>query len=140
MIDRLVLADGLRAQIAREAEESFPRECCGLIEGTVAGGGAQALALHPCTNLATEPDRFEIDPQDHIRLLRQLRGGPRRLIGCYHSHPNGQAAASARDAAGANEEDFVWLIQAVGGDGAAELAAFVFAQNRFHALCVAKIP
>ena len=137
MIDRLVLAGDLRAQIAREAEESFPRECCGLIEGTLSGGIAQAVIMHPCANLAKEPDRFELDPRDHIRLLRQLRGGPHCLIGCYHSHPNGQASASARDALGANEEDFLWLIQAVRSDGAGELGAFVFGQNRFHTLCVA---
>ncbi len=136
MIERLVLPEDLRAQLAREAEESFPRECCGLIEGTLGGGTAQAVVLHPCTNLAREPDRFEIDPRDHIRLLRQLRGTPRSLIGCYHSHPNGRAAASARDAQGASDEDFLWLIQAVGPDGAGALGAFAFGANRFHVLCV----
>ena len=137
MIDRLVLTDALRAQIAREAEESFPRECCGLIEGTLSDGIAQAVCLHPCANLAEEADRFEIDPRDHFRLLRQLRGSPHSLIGCYHSHPNGQSAASARDILGASEEDFLWLIQAVRCDGAGELGAFVFGQDRFHALCIA---
>jgi proteasome lid subunit RPN8/RPN11 len=138
MIARLILPEDLRTQLVREAERSFPRECCGLIEGILAGDMAQAFALHPCANLAREPDRFEIDPRDHIKLLRQLRGTPRSLIGCYHSHPNGQAAASARDAQGASGNDFLWLIQAVGSDGAGELGVFVFGENRFQALCVSE--
>lgn len=134
MIDTLVLAPQLRAQIAAEARNAFPRECCGLIEGTVSGTLAHALALHPCANLATAPDRFEIDPQTHIRLLRALREGPQRLIGCYHSHPNGTAAPSSRDIDGAGEEGFVWLIQAVERDHTAALAAYRVVQGGFAPL------
>ncbi len=140
MIDGLVLADGLRAQIAREAAESFPRECCGLIEGILSGTMMHAVMLHPSANLASAPDRFEIDPRTHITLLRRLRGTAHGLIGCYHSHPNGQPAPSARDLDGANEEGFLWLIQAVQQGNSGELGAFVFTQNRFRPLCLVSCP
>lgn len=132
MIRTLVLPYALRAQIGHEARAAFPRECCGLIEGLVDPDGARALALHRCTNVARAPDRFEIDPQMHIAVLRALRGRPHSVIGCYHSHPNGQGTPSARDAEGAGEEGFLWLIQAVLPDGTGELAAFVFARHQFH--------
>ena len=118
-ISVLLLPKSLRDAIAAESHAAFPRECCGLIEGTREGGAARASAIHPVRNLASEPDRFELDPAEQFRLLRGLRGSGRELIGCYHSHPNGSAELSPRDRAGAGEDEFVWLIAGVTADGAA---------------------
>ena len=111
----LALAPDLRAQIEREARAAFPRECCGLIEGARDGDVLRALALHPSSNLAPEPDRFAIDPALHIALRRALRGTDRALIGCYHSHPNGFAEPSPRDRECLASDGFVWLIAALEG-------------------------
>jgi proteasome lid subunit RPN8/RPN11 len=137
MANTLALSEALREQIAREARAAFPRECCGLIEGVVEGGAAKALALHPTRNLGTAPDRFEIDPAAHIRLLRSLRGTGRALIGCYHSHPNGKAEPSPRDLEGVGEDGFIWLIAALGVDGPVMLTAHIFAGGGFRALDLA---
>ena len=83
----------------------------------------RATAFHPTRNLAAEPDRFEIDPSVHIRLLRALRGTGRDIVGCYHSHPNGRAELSPRDRQSAGDENFIWLIAAIGVDDV-EFAAF----------------
>ncbi|HEX4860738.1 MAG TPA: M67 family metallopeptidase, partial [Rhizomicrobium sp.] len=96
----------LCAQIAAEARAAYPRECCGLIEGMREGATVRATALHPTANLADAPDRFEIDPREQFRLMREGR----TLVGCYHSHPDGRAEPSARDAEYAFDGDFVWLI------------------------------
>jgi proteasome lid subunit RPN8/RPN11 len=133
VIARLVLPDALRTQFAAEARAAFPRECCGLIEGVREGDAARALKLHPARNLASEPDRFEIDPAAQFALLRALRGTERAVIGCYHSHPNGKAEPSPRDREGAGEEGFVWLIVALAAaDASPSLAAF--AGSDFRAL------
>jgi proteasome lid subunit RPN8/RPN11 len=120
VIVSLLLPEDLRAQIAREAEIALPRECCGLIEGYREDARAVATALHPTRNIAREDDRFEIDPAQHVALLKKLRGSDREIIGCYHSHPNGRAAPSDHDRAAAGEAGFFWLIQA------AELRGFVW--------------
>ena len=157
MIGTLTLAAALRDQLEQEAKAAFPRECCGLIEGvrtlslrvyaeTSAGqqilpvprspgeGGSKAgiTALHPTSNLASEPDRFEIDPATHIGLLRNLRGTNRAIIGCYHSHPSGRAEPSPGDIAGAGEVDFLWLITALkGATDRPYLACFVWTGSEF---------
>jgi proteasome lid subunit RPN8/RPN11 len=131
VIGSLRLPDDLRAQIAREANAAFPRECCGLIEGRVEGSRIVATALHPARNIAVEPDRFEIDPALHIALLRKLRGTDHAIIGCYHSHPNGRAEPSRRDADGAGEEGFLWLVQA------ADLRGFVWTGADFAEVVLA---
>jgi proteasome lid subunit RPN8/RPN11 len=130
---QLLLPDVLKARIVAEACAAFPRECCGLIEGRWRDADlAEAVALHPAPNLAADPDRFEIDPEAHFAALKRARAAGHALIGCYHSHPGGAAVPSARDLAGAGEEDFLWLIAALHRGGAEpELAGYRYCAGRF---------
>jgi proteasome lid subunit RPN8/RPN11 len=65
-------------------------------------------------------------PADLFRAPRAARGNGHAIVGCYHSHPGGRARPSAADAAGAGEENFLWLI--AGEEG---LAAFVYSRGGF---------
>jgi len=128
----LILPEGLRARIEKEAREAFPRECCGLIEGICENGTARAVTLYPARNIAAQDDRFEIDPEDQFAALRQARENGRCVIGCYHSHPNGLGAPSVSDLAGAGEENFLWLIASLSdANGPVALAAFIYRAGAF---------
>ena len=116
----------LRAQILREAQIAGGSECCGLVEGSRDGDHFHVLGLYPARNLAVARDRFEIYPLDHLAAVKKARANGRSLIGCYHSHPNGQATPSATDLAGAGEDNFLWLIAA--GE---KLSAFVYRDGSF---------
>ncbi len=129
---RLVLGDDQRRAIENEARAANPRECCGLIEGIAEGYDYQAITLHPSPNLATRDDRFEIAPDIQFAALKMARANGHRIIGCYHSHPNGQAQPSHHDLAGAGEEGFIWLIAA-----SSELRAFVYERDGFCEIGVA---
>ena len=123
---KLALPEALRAQMLAAARAAHPAECCGLIIGARNGEDFAATALHEARNLADRADRFEIDPADHFAALKAARAAGARVIGCYHSHPNGVAQPSATDLAGAGEAGFVWLI--VAGD---EIAAFLYEDSLF---------
>jgi proteasome lid subunit RPN8/RPN11 len=110
MIASLILPEMLRKQLERETREAFPAECCGLIEGARDGDVARARAFHPTRNLSKDNNRFEIDPAEQIRRMREARERNSEIIGCYHSHPNGRAEPSERDREGAGEDGFLWLI------------------------------
>ena len=98
----------LEAIVARAALEP-DREVCGLLFGT----GARIEDAAPAANISAHPsDSFEIDPQALFAAVRAERAGGRRPIGHYHSHPNGSAAPSPRDAAAADDEGRLWLIVA----------------------------
>ena len=122
------LPGDLRAQILHQAATAHPHECCGLIAGVRMAADFRVLALHPARNLAVDADRFDIDPRDHLVASKAARTAGHQIIGCYHSHPDGGAEPSARDLAGAGEENFLWLI-AAGGN----LAAFVYLCGGFVA-------
>ncbi len=106
--------DHLR-QIADAAEAAYPKECCGLLVGRDSDGdGLEVREIHPSANLAPGGhDRFEVDPKLRLDLQRRLRGGPDRVIGLYHSHPDHPARPSRTDLKEAWEPELVWLIVAV---------------------------
>jgi proteasome lid subunit RPN8/RPN11 len=133
MIATLILPPALRVQIETEARAAFPRECCGLMEGVPEGDAVRAIALHTARNLATRADRFEIDPADHFAALRTARANGNEIVGCYHSHPNGHAEPSQRDAEFANDNGFVWLIAALSSHQHT-ISAYVVAGHSFVSL------
>ena len=130
---KLVLPATLQDQISHEAKAAYPLECCGLIEGVEEAGGFRATALHLSRNLAAAADRFDLDPVDHIAALKAARARGNGLIGCYHSHPDGDAMPSQADQSGAAQENFIWLIAATDGAGC-QLAGFVYRGPGFEEL------
>ena len=125
-----------RAQLEEEARAAFPKECCGLIEGWRGGDAYVISALHLCRNLARSDGAFEIDPAEQFRLMRALRGTDRAIIGCYHSHPDGEPEPSPRDLSAANEDRFLWLIVAT-GDDSVRIGAHVWQTGRFVSASIA---
>jgi len=134
----LALSPGLAAAIAQAARASFPRECCGLVEGVWGEGGAHVVALHEAANIAAASDRFEIAPAAQFAALKVARRAGRAIIGCYHSHPNGMAIPSHADLEGAGEESFLWLVAALtAAEAPITLAGFVYSAGRFEAISLA---
>ena len=84
-----------------------PDEVCGLLFGT-----ADTIeAVQACRNVASDPRRrFEIDPAALLRAYRAARTGGPALLGCYHSHPGGEAMPSPCDAVAAAADGWLWLI------------------------------
>lgn len=98
-------------QMQAAAAMAGAEECCGLMLGD--GDGIDALLAS--RNMAAERERhFEIDPQLLIDAHRAARAGGKRLIGYYHSHPNGLPRPSATDRAMAAGDGMIWAIVARG--------------------------
>lgn len=102
--------------IADAAEAAFPAECCGLLVGR--GALPRRLTVTrviPAANLLAEAgcDRFELDPRARFEAMRQCEGTAERIIGHYHSHPDGSAHPSPTDLACAHEPDLAWIIAGV---------------------------
>ena len=54
-------------------------------------------------NLASRPDRFELDPAEHLRVERLAERDGRAVLGAWHSHPDAPARPSEADRAAAFE-------------------------------------
>lgn len=87
-------------------------EACGLLLGQP-GLIAQATVA---ANVAAEPwHRFEIDPAHLFDLHRRARAEAFRILGCWHSHPQGPAVPSVHDREGVSDMGWLWLIVAEEG-------------------------
>ncbi|HXQ65919.1 MAG TPA: M67 family metallopeptidase [Alphaproteobacteria bacterium] len=139
----IVIARGLLDEIRRRAEAAYPEECCGLLLGHEQGKDRIVVsAAVASANLAAEPQRhFEVDPALYLRLSRSAATEPSgaRLVGLYHSHPEGGAMPSASDAAQAWQEGWIWLIVPLASGHAGVLSAFRLARmgGPFEAVALA---
>ena len=115
VIVRRVLDD-----VLAHAQAEAPRECCGMLVGD-----GTSIADHVrATNLAEGTTRFLIDPQDHIRALREARARDLDVVGFYHSHPRSRAYPSPTDVAECGYAGVLHLI--VGKDETGALRARLF--------------
>jgi proteasome lid subunit RPN8/RPN11 len=93
-------------RIMAEAAATPAQEICGLLFGQ----SGRIEAAERAANVADDPERtFEIEPAALFMAIRLERQGGPRLIGHYHSHPNGSTEPSPRDLAAA-EPGRLWLI------------------------------
>jgi len=102
----LRVARGVLDAIAAHAGREAPRECCGMLIGS----GVTVTEAVAARNIAENPARFLIDPQDHIDAIRGARRHGLAVLGFYHSHPHSSAVPSETDRAEANYPDHLYLI------------------------------
>jgi proteasome lid subunit RPN8/RPN11 len=100
--------------IAAHARAEAPRECCGLLLGPAmdTSGAVTDIAVsraEPTRNLAAVTTRYDIDPADHFRVIRQARAAGLAVIGAYHSHPTSAPVPSPTDLA-EGWPNFLYLI------------------------------
>ena len=88
------------------ARHASPSECCGVLLGTP----DEITEAVPTRNLADDPNRFLIDPKEHIDARREGRRRGLEIVGFYHSHPHSPAVPSATDLAEASYAEYLYAI------------------------------
>ena len=92
--------------VLRHADRARPRECCGVLVGR----HGEVLQAVEARNRADDPNRFVLDPQDHIDIRRRARAAGLSVVGFYHSHPHSPAQPSDTDRAEAAYPGHLHLI------------------------------
>jgi len=112
---KLQISSSQRQFLLDAAAANPDSEICGLLLGQ----SGRVEALVPAPNVAADPSRsFEIAPATLLASHRDARGAGQKVIGHWHSHPNGSHKPSTRDAARATDNGQIWLIIAGGAIGA----------------------
>src|SRR3981189_365630 len=97
--------------IRAHGEETYPDECCGVLLGkNIAGDRTNAPGMHHVrkivragnTRPASAHNRYNIAPQELVKIQRQARGLGLDIVGFYHSHPDHPAQWSKTDFAEAH--------------------------------------
>jgi len=117
--------------ILAHARAGHPFEVCGVLVGRADAGGVavvEAVAVENRERTAPRT-RYEIAPEDLLRLQREARAAGREIAGYYHSHPDHPARPSETDrrmAAEGLSDGVVHLVVHVDGSGHAVPSAWVF--------------
>ena len=77
------------------ARAELPNEACGLLSGTLESG--LAIAYHRARNSEHSPLRYNVDPDDLLRITIEIEDAGRELVGIFHSHTHTPAVPSATD-------------------------------------------
>ena len=86
-------------------EETYPNECCGVLLGkNVAEEGNHVRQIVRAGNTRTDSahNRYNIAPQELVKIQRQARDLGLDIVGFYHSHPDHPAQWSTTDFAEAH--------------------------------------
>lgn len=110
--------------IRRHGEETYPYECCGVLLGQTISSGDLAQSFQRVNdveeavragNIRTDSahNRYQIAPQELVKIQRQGRERGLDIVGFYHSHPDHPAQWSKTDLAEAHWIGCSYVITAV---------------------------
>jgi proteasome lid subunit RPN8/RPN11 len=99
-------------------EETYPHECCGVLLGKSIAGEILMNSVHQIvragnTRTDSAHNRYNIAPQELVKIQRQARNAGLDIIGFYHSHPDHPAQWSKTDFAEAHWIGCSYIITSV---------------------------
>jgi proteasome lid subunit RPN8/RPN11 len=103
--------DAIRAH----GEETYPHECCGVLLGHAGDEDNAVIETVRAGNTRTDSahNRYNISPQELVKIQRQAREKKLDIVGFYHSHPDHPAQWSVTDFAEAHWIGCSYVITAV---------------------------
>ena len=93
--DGLVLPETIARELLEHARSQLPNEACGLLSGSLANG--RATAFHPARNAEASPLRYNVHPDDLVRITFGIEDAGEDLVAIFHSHTRSPAVPSATD-------------------------------------------
>ncbi len=88
----------IRAAIVEHCRRELPNEACGLIAGDApAAAGGRARRWLPARNAIASPFRYELHPDDLVRLVLEIDAADEVVWAIVHSHVASPAVPSATD-------------------------------------------
>jgi proteasome lid subunit RPN8/RPN11 len=105
-------------RIRQHGEKTYPYECCGVLLGHVEEGVNTVIDTIAAENTRSDSahNRYQIAPQELIRIQQQARRRGLDIVGFYHSHPDHPAQWSRTDLEEAHWVGCSYVITAVMGN------------------------
>jgi proteasome lid subunit RPN8/RPN11 len=123
----LKLTTAIYEALRLHGEETYPHECCGVLLGRSEDGVNAVKQAVRAGNTRTDSahNRYNIAPQELVKIQRQGREHGWDIIGFYHSHPDHPAQWSSTDLAEAHWLGCSYVITAVKAGVARQTNSFL---------------
>ena len=94
--------------LMRHARAELPNEACGLLSGSLAD--ALASRFYAARNAEASPLRYNVDPDDLVRITFAIEDAGDDLVAIFHSHTRSPAVPSATDRRAAQYPGVFYLL------------------------------
>ena len=91
----LILPASVAEELLAHAREELPNEACGLLSGDLAAG--RATRYHRARNAEASPLRYNVHPDDLVRIVFAIDEAGEDLVAIFHSHTHTPAIPSPTD-------------------------------------------
>lgn len=108
MTSSLTIPVRVADQLLAHARAELPNEACGLLSGDL--GTGRATAFHPARNADASPLRYNVHPDDLVRIIFRIEDDDEDLIGIFHSHTHTPAVPSPTDHRTAQYPDAFYVL------------------------------
>ena len=106
--DGLTVSAAIAEQMLAHARSEVPNEACGLLAGDLVTGVASAY--HPARNAEASPLRYDVHPDDLVRIVFGIEDAGEDLVGIFHSHTHTPAVPSPTDLRTAQYPDAFYVL------------------------------
>jgi len=107
-VNGLALPSSIADEVMVHARGELPNEACGLLSGSLATG--RAIRFHPARNAEASPLRYNVHPEDLVRITFAIEDAGEELVAIFHSHTRSAAVPSATDRRTAMYPDPYYLL------------------------------
>jgi len=114
--------------LLHHAQQTPNEEVCGLVSSK----NNIATQTYPIKNIATNPaEFFNLDAQQQIKAMAEIRNKQEQLFAIYHSHPTAPAIPSKTDLDQAGYPDALYLIISLNVKGIMEIRGYQLKNEQF---------
>ena len=123
------IKQGILQKILDHAKASYPHECCGILLGHLTPPKRIMDAVKAeNTNKERAVDRYEMNPDELLKIEREARQAGLEVVGVYHSHPDHPSRPSEFDRQRGWPE-YSYIIAAVKGGTETEAKSWTFIEE-----------
>ena len=117
MASGLIISSALAQQMVEHARSELPNEACGLLAGSLSEG--RASAFHATRNAEASSLRYNVHPDDLVRVIFGIEDDGEDLVAIFHSHTRSPAVPSATDRRTAQYPDAFYVLATLADPAAA---------------------
>jgi proteasome lid subunit RPN8/RPN11 len=121
VVTGLSVPPAVAEELVRHARGELPNEACGLLSGSLADG--RATRFHPARNVEASPLRYNVHPEDLVRLTFAIEEAGEDLVAIFHSHTRSAPVPSATDRRTAMYPDAFYLLAGLADPDASPASA-----------------
>ncbi|OWZ82884.1 M67 family metallopeptidase [Natranaerobius trueperi] len=109
-MEKLVISKRNYEEIIKYCKKGLPNEACGLMAGYQQKQEGVVSKVYLMTNIKKSPEEYLLDPEEQVKVFKEIEQLDLQLISIFHSHPKTPCRPSIKDINDAYYPDVMYSI------------------------------